>query len=396
MAPAMADVSKGWPKDIEVSGVRVRVYRAERKVGGRPYAYFRIAYYQPGYGRRMRDFAQEADAIAEAKAMASKIGSGRLDSITLSRDEVAEYNLCRSRLSGMGVSLFQAVEGYLAHRKASEVVSRTVPEVVEEYLEELGQRKLSRAHLTHERHTGRKFSAAFTGQMASLSPAVFQTWLRAQRLRDGGVPSGRYLRNVHRSFSALANFAARRNYITREHAAQIAEVDAPRAEAPKCEVFTAEEFRRLLEASGDETRPAIVLCGFAGIRTAEIRRLTWEDVNYGEKVVVVGAHAAKTQSRRVVPLCAAALAWLAPFTGRTGKIFPGDPRAIAQVGESVGIQWKRNGLRHSFCSCRLAVLKNGSETAFECGNSPVMIQKHYRSLVTEREAHAWFAIMPNP
>jgi hypothetical protein len=39
--------------------------------------------------------------------------------------------------------------------------------------------------------------------------------------------------------------------------------------------------------------------------------------------------------------------------------------------------------RHSFCSCRLACIKNAEQVALEAGNSPQMIFQHYRQLVTQ-------------
>ena len=56
--------------------------------------------------------------------------------------------------------------------------------------------------------------------------------------------------------------------------------------------------------------------------------------------------------------------------------------------------WKHNGHRHSFISYRLAVLKDVGQVSLEAGNSPQMVFKHYRQLVRESEAQAWFAIMP--
>ena len=55
---------------------------------------------------------------------------------------------------------------------------------------------------------------------------------------------------------------------------------------------------------------------------------------------------------------------------------------------------KHNALRHSFCSYRMAAVKSAAEVALEAGNSPQMIFQHYRELVTEKEAKAWFAITP--
>lgn len=372
----------------------MKLYRATRKVDGQAYPYVRIAYHEPGHGRRMRDFAKEEDAIAEAKSIAAKIGMGRNDAISLTRDQVAEFNLCQSRLEGSGFSIFQAVEGFLAHRAANQVSPKDTPEVVAEYLAELKGRNLSEAYLAHEGKAGRRFSTDFRGPLSSVTAEVFRSWLMALKLRGGGSMSGCYQHNLHRSFCALMSFAARRNYVTREHAAKISEIETPKPSAPTCEVFTPSEFGKLLEAADDDIRPAIILGGFCGLRTAELARLLWSDVNLAERVVVVGAHIAKTQSRRVVPLCEAAVEWLTPYASRTGPVLPVDARYMVTAGESAGVPWKKNGLRHGFASCRLAILKNSAEVAFECGNSPVMIQKHYRSLVTESQGKAWFAIRP--
>ena len=58
------------------------------------------------------------------------------------------------------------------------------------------------------------------------------------------------------------------------------------------------------------------------------------------------------------------------------------------------VEWKHNALRHSFCSYRLAKVKSAAEVALEAGNSPQMIFRHYRELVTGKEAEEWFAITP--
>ena len=59
-----------------------------------------------------------------------------------------------------------------------------------------------------------------------------------------------------------------------------------------------------------------------------------------------------------------------------------------------GVKWKHNGLRHSFISYRVAVVQDVGKVALEAGNSPQMIFKHYRELVTPDEAKDWFSIMP--
>jgi hypothetical protein len=55
---------------------------------------------------------------------------------------------------------------------------------------------------------------------------------------------------------------------------------------------------------------------------------------------------------------------------------------------------KRNGLRHSFCSYRLALTQNANQTALEAGHSADILFAHYRQLCTEAEAKRWFSIAP--
>src|SRR5512140_452001 len=67
---------------------------------------------------------------------------------------------------------------------------------------------------------------------------------------------------------------------------------------------------------------------------------------------------------------------------------------MRDAGNDSGVKWKHNALRHSFISYRVAKIKNVNEVAMEAGNSPDMIFKHYRELVTEKEADAWFGVTP--
>ena len=56
--------------------------------------------------------------------------------------------------------------------------------------------------------------------------------------------------------------------------------------------------------------------------------------------------------------------------------------------------WRQNALRHSFISYRVAVTGDVARTSLEAGNSPKMIFRHYREIVDEEAAKAWFAITP--
>jgi hypothetical protein len=89
--------------------------------------------------------------------------------------------------------------------------------------------------------------------------------------------------------------------------------------------------------------------------------------------------------------------WLAPYRGSTGRVFQGGEEAAYRTiafAKKLGVQWPNNALRHSYASYRLEQIQDVARVAIEIGNSPQMIVKHYRELVDERDAAAWFSIVP--
>ena len=112
----------------------------------------------------------------------------------------------------------------------------------------------------------------------------------------------------------------------------------------------------------------------------------------------------KTASRRLVPVVDSLAAWLTPLASKSGPVWPHghdafyDAQQVAAAAtrteDMAALTWKQNGLRHSFISHRLADVKNENQVGFESGNSPAMIHKHYKQLVTQEEAKKWFGLFP--
>ncbi len=181
---------------------------------------------------------------------------------------------------------------------------------------------------------------------------------------------------------------------------EIAEIPALKAETVETEIFTVDEMRRLLDSARPEFVPAFAIGGFAGLRSEEIIRLDWSQVKLGEAVILVSAGKEKTASRRIVPLQPILRSWLEPAAKASCPVVPPSPgvqvlqNAMRLTAERAGIQWVRNGLRHSFCSYRVAVTGDPALVASEAGDSANMIHKHYRALVTRAEGVAWFALVP--
>jgi integrase len=179
-------------------------------------------------------------------------------------------------------------------------------------------------------------------------------------------------------------------------AAQLARGDLDAAS--DIQIFTPDELRRLLAASPTRVATCIALQAFAGIRTAELFRLTWRDLERNGHIEI-SAGKAKTSSRRLIPICDTLAAWIRQAARHGERVWPVTASEYysqqARAASVAGIKWKANALRRSFISYRLAQIKDVGEVALEAGNSPTIIFQHYRELATPAEAQEWFGILPD-
>jgi integrase len=160
-------------------------------------------------------------------------------------------------------------------------------------------------------------------------------------------------------------------------------------------IFTPEQIASLLTKADATLRPFIALGAFAGLRTAELQRLGWSEVDLDRGFITVAASKAKTRRRRLVPISDNLKLWLTPLRQASGPICVHVCAQHAARTKCEGFGWAKNGLRHSFISYRLAILHDTARVALEAGNSPAVIFAHYRELVTPEEAKAWFEVKPN-
>ena len=409
----------GKPLVTKRGNVTVKIYAGKNRVNGTTYHQFTLAYYD-GAKRVKKRFSDLEEAKQEAELAATKLANGEGQVLRLTSLDRANYlqaldtlrplgrqlNLAVAeyaevmKLLPPGVSLREAVTDFV-RRNHTVRESRTVPQLVAEYIAAKEKASKSEAHLRDIRLRMTRFGGLFQIPVAHVTGKMLQTWL------DGLTTSNRTKLNELRHVSALLHFAVRRKYAPRDVLDEIEAVERPEVTASPTLIFTPAELRELFASAPASLIPWLIFGGFCGLRSAEILRLDWRDVNLKRRFVEVTADNAKTAQRRLVPLCDAAVAWLQPRAKDEGHVVvrSGDKgvyydltAAVNQARTAAGIKskfkWKRNGLRHSFCSYRLAITQDAAKTSLEAGNSPQMIFRHYRELTTEDEAKEWFAIQP--
>jgi integrase len=410
---------KRKPLSIKRGNVRVKIYAGKNRVNGTSYKQFTLAYYD-GAKRVKKRFSDLEEAKQEAELAATKLANGEGQVLRLTSLDRASYLQALDTLRPLGRQLNLAVAEYAEVMKLlppgtslREVVadfvrrhhsvreSRTVPQLVAEYIAAKEKASKSEAHLRDIRLRMTRFGEAFQLDVAHVTGKMLQTWL------DSLTTSNRTRLNELRHISALLHFAVRRKYAPRDLLDELAAVERPEVSPSPTLILTPAELRELFAAAPTSLIPWLIFGGFCGLRSAEILRLNWRDVNLQRRFVEVTADNAKTAQRRLVPLCDAAVAWLLPRAKGEGHVVVRSSdhgvyydltaavnRARVAAGIKTKFKWKRNGLRHSYCSYRLAITQDAAKTSLEAGNTPAMIFRHYRELTTEDEAKEWFGVCP--
>ena len=164
------------------------------------------------------------------------------------------------------------------------------------------------------------------------------------------------------------------------------------------EIFTPDELTKLIAAAKPEMLPYIVIQAFAGIRGKEIQRLDWTAIDLEDGFIEVRGDTAKTGVRRLVPIKPNLKAWLTKLrpTNKSGPVckYVNLANEIFDLSTDSGVTWKRNGLRHSFISYRVAECADVPRVADEAGNSVTVIRTNYLRRVKPAQAAEWFGIMP--
>lgn len=164
------------------------------------------------------------------------------------------------------------------------------------------------------------------------------------------------------------------------------------------EAYTVADSILLLNAAAvhhPELIPIMALGFFAGLRPCEadvfdIAALTPETTEFRVNSTKTGP--------RSVPFNATCKAWLFSQPRRQGpawigKTGPKDKTLIA-LHALAKVERIHDGLRHSYISYRCAETRDVARVADEAGNSPNIIKKHYRDIVTSAAATKYFAIRP--
>ncbi|MBL9169898.1 MAG: tyrosine-type recombinase/integrase [Verrucomicrobiales bacterium] len=399
------------PCVIRRGSVQVRIYSVTRKSGiQKGVQFFQVADYTSG-SRKLVSFGSLSDAKVAAERVATLMSQGETYAAGFGAEERAVFSRLTEMIRPINVPLEVAVSDYVealtllggnrqrlieaAHffvqRNPSALPEKTVTAAVAELIQNKRALKASERYLQDLQSRLSRFATSFQTNVSTLTTPLIQCWLEELKL------SPQSLKNYRTVLHLFFKFCSTRGYVHRGFN-PVVDTESIRVRPSDIEIFTPDEFAKLLAAAEPNYRPCLALQGLAGLRSNEVERIEWSDIDLKTDTIVISRGVAKTASRRTIPIGKSLSLWLLGKKARTGKVWKGTHDQFYQLqcaaATTAGVKWKHNGLRHSYASYRFALVPDAGKIASELGHSPAVLHKHYREMAKQTAAESWFAVIP--
>jgi integrase len=305
--------------------------------------------------------------------------ANRFDSIAIFLHRVLE-----EYLAGRAEDNDRAISTPRSHCINDRAPRKNVAEIVHDLLWAKEEDGLSARYVQTMRSHLTRFGNAFKLDIATITAPQIEQWLRGQSFGP------RARNNLRGSIVTLFHFARKQGYLAKNQPTEADDVCRAKERGGEIGILRPADLARVLRDAPKKVALFLTLGGFSGMRSSEILRLEWEQINFDRGFITVAPEKAKTATRRLVPISDNLLRWLAPYRGSSGQLFSsrrGADRAIA-FAKQCQVDWPNNALRHSYATYRLAATSDAARVALEMGTSPLKLMRNYRELADPQEAEA--------
>jgi len=375
---------------VKRGNTTIKIYRHKgRCYKDKQYELFTVAY-RLNEKQRRKNFSRYKEAWDFASDTAITLEKSRAQVLSLSAADWQSYITAKNLLEPFGIPIHQAIEEYIATQKRKKTIEKRVGEIVDELLAAKQSAGLSGRYIETLRTYLNRFADSFQTNIGSIHTGAIALWLDSLKVGP------RSRNNVRQVIVTLFNFARRRGYLPKGESTEAADVETVRDHDGEIAIITPAELTKLLKKSKPVYQLYFALAAFTGIRSAELLRLEWSEINFEKGHIEVKARKAKTATGRLVPIQPNLAKWLEPYGASEGKLFKSRRTLDSAIkfAKRLRIPWKANCLRHSYATYRLSLMADAGRIALEMGSSPAKLFTNYRELDPLNRASDWFAIEP--
>ena len=318
------------------------------------------------------------------------------------------------------IDLVKIAESRLAHVNED----MTLGEVGVRYINDLTSRERSEDYLKQVQNKINKMCSLWgeNTKINDITKPMIRAWIRGNK-GDLSPFTGKDVVSTTKTgeltfLKGYFNFARSQDWIKESPTENVKGYGRKKAEIQALSLEEATKFLYHAKEYSDEALCYFALSLFAGLRPEELRpsdgkaQLTWEDFTWRDEhnsTLEISYLVGKVTSRRVVLISKNLYHRIRPLAKKSGPVIESSYatwRGIkdyirAKCGYKVyGLHFKhldpdlakvsndtdrkiyvRDVLRHSAITYKLELVKNKDEVAMWAGNSPAVIDQHYRALV---------------
>jgi integrase len=393
---------------------------------------YRVAGTTPGGVRIRENYKTQPEALARKQQLEIEVlnftPEKRITTTRLTPAQEAEAERAYAELNGR--PMMQAIR-YFMDNYREPLKKITVREAFTEFLDAKKRSGLRDASLkglkTRVGFLVRKFPEKLVSdiQPAHVTEAAAQPGVTDATREDN-----------RRSFSSFFSWSMEKQYCLTNPAKKTVRRRGTRDDVEPA-ILSLDDVRQFLgiasDYKGGKLVPYVTLALFAAIRPTELARLTWDNIDLEAGIVTIGAKMAKMRQRRIVDMAcltekdkggreyalpANLIAWLKPhaaaknpFRGANWRkdfdavklaagfgnpdLKPAGTETDAAKQRRKALKpWTPDILRHTGISNHLACFQHEGKTAAWAGNSPDIIQRHYKGLVKQTDAKEFWTIKP--
>lgn len=343
--------------------------------------------------RERRCFKTEREAKTYAHMRNTEAQTQGFDSLSFPAWLRVTAQRCHGQLSERGKSLEDATRYYLEDLDRTEK-SISLGDIVKRCLAAKKEAGFTKGYLYSLRRGLHLFRHTLGEKriISEITPLDMVAYLTA----IPGTPSTR--NSLRQMLSSLFSFADKLGFCSSNPmrgAEKEKVVDAPGG------VLTPTQLAALLDAAPPAWVPFLAIGAFAGLRTHELEKLDWAQVDMVDGFIEVTAKNSKSALRRLVKIQPELDAYLRPFAQSHGRVcqFAGfiPTTSVPDAMRLAGIEkWPRNALRQSFASYHIAHFRDAAAIALEMGHTTTaLIFQHYRQVVRQSEGDHWWSLRPS-